>query len=180
MLQALSELCRAAGQAVHYTVLAQRLGIHNTATYEMLRLLEQEGYVVVDGNYNRVKVKHPGYVALHHMRDSLNAGRKRMLDIIRKGESEEFLTYFPEYSDDFFALKEKYEKLVGELEGVYEIFFEQANGLKGKVNRKDFAALATKAKLPAYFFSRLDGKCNTVKEYIANMQIDHVVTLVGA
>ncbi len=54
MLQALSELCRAAGQAVHYTVLAQRLGIHNTATYEMLRLLEQEGYVsseyVLSGN----------------------------------------------------------------------------------------------------------------------------------
>ncbi len=54
MLQALCDLYRAAGQAVHYTVLAQRLGIHNTATYEMLRLLEQEGYVaseyVLSGN----------------------------------------------------------------------------------------------------------------------------------
>ncbi len=54
MLQALCELYRAAGQAVHYTAIAQRLGIHNTATYEMLRLLEQEGYVaseyVLSGN----------------------------------------------------------------------------------------------------------------------------------
>jgi hypothetical protein len=54
MLQALCDLYRAAGQAVHYSAIAQRLGIHNTATYEMLRLLEQEGYVgseyVLSGN----------------------------------------------------------------------------------------------------------------------------------
>ncbi len=54
MLEILSELYRAAREAVHYTAVAQRLGIHNTAAYEMLRLLEQEGYVsseyVLSGN----------------------------------------------------------------------------------------------------------------------------------
>ncbi len=48
MLEKLVELFRASRAPVHYPVLAQQLGIHNTSAYEMLKLLEQQGYVAAD------------------------------------------------------------------------------------------------------------------------------------
>jgi hypothetical protein len=45
MLEQLIELYREAREPIHYTVAAQRLGVRNTTAYEMLKLLEREGYV---------------------------------------------------------------------------------------------------------------------------------------
>lgn len=45
-------------------------------SFEEMDPLQQEGYVVVDANFNRIKVKHPGYVALHHMKgEGVNSRR---------------------------------------------------------------------------------------------------------
>jgi hypothetical protein len=55
---------------------------------EALNPLENEGFVVVDGDFNRIKIKSPAYVMLHHAKDSLS--KKRMCEVIRKGEYEEF------------------------------------------------------------------------------------------
>lgn len=140
--------------------------------------IRQEGYVVVDGNFNRVKVKHPAYVALHHVKDSLANSKKKLVEIIRTNESAEFLVYFPEFKDEFEDLKAKYDKLVEGMDEHYEIIFEEANGHK-KVNRKHFAMLATATKIPSYFFSRLDGRVNTIKEYVAKMNIDDVLRHMG-
>lgn len=67
-------------------------------TFKTMEPLKQEGYVVVDGNFNRVKVKHPGYVAIHHLRDS-GASKRRLCEIVLAGEVGEFAAYFPEWSD---------------------------------------------------------------------------------
>ncbi len=64
--------------------------------------LSEEGYVVVDKFYNRVKVKSPLYLAAHRLKG--NSGivdMPRIWEIVKLGESEEFLAYFPEYAEDF-------------------------------------------------------------------------------
>ncbi len=48
MLDKLIDLYRRTGQPIHYPAIARALGVHNTAAYEMLRLLEQEGYVTTE------------------------------------------------------------------------------------------------------------------------------------
>lgn len=48
MLEKLISLYREAREPMHYSALARHLGIGNTAAYEMLRLLEREGYVKSD------------------------------------------------------------------------------------------------------------------------------------
>lgn len=45
LLEKLIDLYTAEHQPIHYTVVAQRLGVRNTTAYEMLKLLEREGYV---------------------------------------------------------------------------------------------------------------------------------------
>ena len=54
MLERLIDLYRETRGPIHYTLVAQRLGLSNTTTYEMLKLLEREGYVtsqyILNGN----------------------------------------------------------------------------------------------------------------------------------
>lgn len=137
--------------------------------------MHQEGYVVVDANFNRVKVKHPQYVALHHLRDSLGGGPKSIVRILMANEGSEFLTYFPEFKDMYEDIKARFHKWIDGLDEQYDIIFDDCNGNRGRVNRKDFALQATKTRLPAYFFARLDGKVNTVREYVKDMNVEHVM-----
>lgn len=137
--------------------------------------VRQEGYVVVDANFNRVKVKHPQYVALHHLKDSLGGGNKSMVRILQSNEGSEFLTYYPEFRPMYDEVKAKFDAWVDGMDEVYDILYEQCNGHKGKVNRKDFALQATKTKIPGYMFARLDGKIGNVRDYVKDMPIDSVM-----
>lgn len=80
--------------------------------------LQTEGYVVCDGNFNRLKVKGPKYVAIHHLKSS--ASPKNMLDLIRIGENNEFLVYFPEFTDKFYEIEHRYNKFIDNMLLVYE------------------------------------------------------------
>lgn len=59
--------------------------------------VSEEGYVVVDATWNRVKIKSPAYVALHAM---LNGPMttERIIRLIRQGDVADLTAYFPEYS----------------------------------------------------------------------------------
>ena len=80
--------------------------VHNVGQLDPIK---SEGYVVVDAEFNRIKVKSPQYVALHHMRDTLSP--RRMLEVIRANEGDEFLTYFPEFQELYDETKLAYNKL---------------------------------------------------------------------
>jgi hypothetical protein len=144
-------------------------------SFEAIDGLRQEGYVVVDAEFRRVKVKHPQYVALHHLKDSMGGGNKSMVRIVVANEGSEFLTYFPEFKEMYDNVKDRFDKFIDGLDEVYDILYDAANGNKGKVNRKEFALQATKTRLPGYFFARLDGRVTNVRDYIRTMQIDNVM-----
>lgn len=58
---------------------------------------EQEGFVVVDGNWQRVKVKSPYYVAAsHYFNDTL--ALSKLIAIFLSGDYDEFLAYYPKYT----------------------------------------------------------------------------------
>lgn len=81
----------------------------------------EEGYVVCDANFNRVKIKSPKYVRAHFARNNNVITDRRLIDIILAGEVDEFCIYASEYADrireiqrrmdtlKYFALK-KYEQ----------------------------------------------------------------------
>lgn len=56
--------------------------------------LATEGFVVVDAAFNRVKIKSPRYVVLHHMKGE--ATTRRAIELWQTGETKELLAYFPE------------------------------------------------------------------------------------
>ena len=134
--------------------------------------LSQEGYIVVDGNFKRVKMKNPAYVAIHHLKDGF--GYKRITEIVRSSETSEFLTYFPEYAPQFNEVQSKYNDLVSELGTMYDT-------IKDIDLQKDFALAVQKSKVrvPAAMYSLRSSKADSVKAYLRDMNLDNLMTTLG-
>ena len=60
---------------------------------------DEEGYVCYDKDFNRCKIKSPKYVMAHFARNNNIITRKHLIDIILKGEMEEFKIYASDYAD---------------------------------------------------------------------------------
>jgi hypothetical protein len=124
---------------------------------------DQEGYVVVDDKYNRIKVKSPAYVAIHHLRGEGVPSEKRILDLVRSGEDEEFLQYFPEYEELYRRVKKKWSNLLNRIFADVQTYKE----LYEKADRKDLALWATyNCLIPAIIFSLKDGKIKNSYEFL--------------
>jgi DNA polymerase sigma len=67
---------------------------------------KQEGFVVKDKNFNRVKIKCPSYIALTGVGKEISL--RKIITIITTNEHEEFLVYFPKFSNFFYKTKSIY------------------------------------------------------------------------
>ncbi len=118
-------------EETHANAYAAKLGVPLVKHYDLnatnvgalLRTFENmvwhdEGYVVVDYNFNRVKVKNPAYVAVHHLKGK--SAEHNILTIVKTNEIEEFGATFPERKEELYRLKENYDKLVDKLNEVWE------------------------------------------------------------
>lgn len=133
------------------------------ATCEHIPAIEGEGYVIVDAEFNRIKVKTPQYVALAHIRDAMST--RRMLEIVRANESSEFLVYFPEY-------RGLYEKVVSSYDAFVKSVEENYEKHKNIETQKDFAMAVKDLQGSGFYFGMRKGK--TLKEIMAEMPIKNL------
>lgn len=97
---------------------------------------DEEGFVVVDKHWHRVKIKSPAYVIAHHMSNNSVVSKEKILEVIERGETSEFLGYFPEYQEHFDKVAKAREDFMSWLRYGVEI----AEGLKhDMVDRKTCA-----------------------------------------
>jgi hypothetical protein len=129
----------------------------------------EEGYVVKDKDYKRIKVKSPAYVAAHHLISGIN--EKGLLELMRTNEASEFLTYFPEYKQNIDTLSEKIDRWVSYIEEVLE---SKISGVDFET-RKDFALVVKQTKYPAFFFQCYDGKEKEPLKWLWSMPNDKII-----
>jgi hypothetical protein len=133
---------------------------------------EGEGFVVVDNNFNRVKVKGENYLALAHMKEGF--GPRRVLEVVRNAELEEFKKYldaFPEMQPLFDEVKGKFETFANEIEQEYET-------IKGIEDQKEFALKAVNSKLSGALFQKRKMGVS-IKKYMAEMNIKHLADILN-
>ena len=169
------------------TGIADLLGVPRVKSYDLnaknvgalLRTFENmvwsdEGYVVMDANFNRVKIKNPAYVAVHGLKNK--TAEYNIIEIIKTNEIEEFGAVFPDRKKEIFSLKENYDNLIEKLEFVWEElkplkpknitpeekkhYAKSVFEVTDKHGVKDFTGL---------YFGLNDGKIQTVLSYIQNM-----------
>lgn len=131
----------------------------------------EEGYVVVDGNFNRVKIKNPAYVAVHHLKSK--TAEHNILTVVKANEIEEFAATFIERKDEVFSLKKKYDTLVSKLEDVWVILSDNLPKNITKEENKRYAAKVFEIvdkfdvkQFSGLYFSLKDKKVASVKDFI--------------
>ncbi|MES2359947.1 MAG: RNA ligase [Gemmatimonadota bacterium] len=140
------------------------------ASFASMSPLTQEGYVIVDGAFNRIKVKHPGYVALHRAKDGMS--QKAFVEIARAGETSEVLTAFPEFKPLLDDAKARLDGLTTEVEADFA-------SLRGIEAQKDFAIRAVKTRCSAALFAVRAGKTSSIRRFFAEMRIESLMQLLG-
>jgi len=139
--------------------------------FDEMKPTEQEGFVVVDHEYNRVKIKHPGYVALHHLRSSISP--KNILEIVRRSESPEVLASFPDWETALERVQARFDGLVMALE-------QKWDEIKYVVPRKEFAAQARTCPWPDAMFALYDERVPTIRTYLKNeIHIDRLAKILA-
>lgn len=144
------------------------------ASFEHIDPMRQEGYVVVDENFNRVKIKHPGYVAIHHIRGNDGPTPKKMLEIVRSGESSEILTYFPEWKPIHDEVKKAFESLASELEADFARCMSEVSDIDLKVQQKEFALRAVKTRCSSALFTLRTGKTSSIRTFLKEMDLNRL------
>lgn len=76
---------------------------------------DEEGYVVVDSNFNRVKIKSPAWLVAHYARSNNSISKESLIQVILDGEQEEFLVYANDYREELESVEQEMEDFVKEL-----------------------------------------------------------------
>jgi hypothetical protein len=147
-----------------------------TKVDDLLTILENvpwhdEGYVVMDAKFNRVKIKNPAYVAVHHLKSK--TGEHHIMTIVKTNEVDEFVATFPDRKDEIERLKSNYDKLILELEDIW-VELEKVKCVdESPSERKRFAeALFAVTNVKGHkqfnglFFGLNNNKFESVKSYM--------------
>ena len=148
----------------------------------------EEGYVVVDGNFNRIKIKSFAYLAVHRLANNGVMTRTRAIELIRTNEVDEVLAYFPEHRRTIDAVKADIAALTARLNGAwirFEDWLSSCGGIPGEgVPRKD---VAMKIMDDRYFgkkysgigFALFDGKIESVGAWLDSISPDKLAQFLG-
>jgi hypothetical protein len=135
----------------------------------------EEGYVVCDDNFKRIKVKNPTYVAMHHLKGKMNAFN--IMELVKSNEVDEFIATFPERTEEINNLYKTYEDFIcfldTELDKLYNLLIKPNLSEISNI-RKEYALAvlnlcSKEAELnfaKGFFFSAIDKKVSNAREWL--------------
>jgi hypothetical protein len=137
---------------------------------EKLNPLEQEGYVIIDGNNNRVKVKSPKYVALHHLVSEFSV--RNCLRLIKLGEASELFAYYPHYKEKYETVNKKLDDFIRSLHVDYILLKTNVEDKYGPdYTQKQLAEIVTKHKYSGILFTVFSGKHKNVHHAVMSKDV---------
>jgi hypothetical protein len=133
----------------------------------------EEGYVVVDANFNRIKIKNPAYVSAHHLKGKM--GNHHIMGIIKTNEIEEFIATFKEREDEIRQLEKSYNNLRDKLNKSWDVLslsrpknITPQEKKRFAMNVFDFVNKNGLKEFSGMFFSLNEGKIKSVGDYLIN------------
>ena len=140
----------------------------------------EEGYVVVDKYFNRVKIKSLAYVDAHHIKGNGVLTEKRILEILLANEEDEVLVYFPEYSKVFDEMNQRIIRKALILDA-------QWKRIKARLDCKDIASRKDLAMFLkdhseydlGFIFKMLDGRYKFSKDYLMKLPAEKLLRMIS-
>lgn len=126
---------------------------------------DNEGIVVCDSNFNRVKIKSPAYVAYNNLFFSLTS-YKNCLKLVILEKDDDVMTMVSDLiKARLTRVKQAYSKLLHGIE-------EKYNEIKGIENQKEFAFAASVTPYSAPLFALRAKKAESVRDYFYSNTAD--------
>lgn len=124
--------------------------------------IEHEGVVVVDNNFNRVKVKNLAYCAMHGAISSVSASNRNLMKVIILGKDDDLVPVMNDLIlEKTTRIKKKYSELLIKIE-------KEWNELKDIENIKEFALQAQNKTWPAVLFALKRNKTDSVNSFMVD------------
>ena len=141
--------------------------------------VKKEGFVVVDENFHRIKIKSPEYLYMHRIVDNGNVSARRMLELLRSVNTSELDNFIKDRP--LFEVHISYYRFkLSELEQMIDRFIGFALNLYAEYSfeRKAVAAKIEKNPLAPFAFKAIDGQVLSGKEWVKKMSISQLERLV--
>ena len=134
---------------------------------------DEEGYVVCDANFNRIKIKGDEYLMLHKMRGNGPLTITRVIEMWQADSLDDFIAYYPEF-------KTFVDEVVGQLRHLIDIADLAFSTIMSHspATRADFAQYACTyiGPLKSFLFARLDKKVENATEFYKGMRVKSLST----
>ena len=138
----------------------------------------EEGFVAVDYStldesglsYNRVKVKNPSYVAVHHLKDRAGRSLRSLVSLVMDGDVSEFTQYFPEFIPFIEKVQVSYDAYIEQLNKDTLEVSEYLKKERNKDNKKEYALKVQSLTNPSYMFQLYAGNVTSVSEFFKSME----------
>lgn len=131
---------------------------------------DEEGFVVVDNNDNRVKVKSPAYLYASHLRFNNSITTKKIIKIIREGILDDFVAYNADYKAKVDLVMEAGRAIAATMELCWEQYQTFLPATK-----KEFFEMARESKYCDFYCKKYDNKFPvTAEEWLHRQPIDTI------
>ena len=127
-------------------------------------VVEHEGFVVVDANWHRIKIKSPEYLFYHHLRTGV-LSKSNAIKFLQSDDVdiENLINNFPEYEDMIHFYQSEIKRVEDEITEIVTKVRAEYDG-----DRRAIAAKYKTNKYSCFIFWGLDDFNRTTKELIAH------------
>lgn len=137
-----------------------------------------EGFVVMDKNFNRVKVKNPCWLAVHHLCENHTMSYSRAIEIVKANEIDEVLGYFPEFKTALEDVKTRYNDLIASLNESW-LAYNQLDPFIIETRKDKAIWIQKNFKVPAVGFMLIDDKVESVADWAKQVPAKNLVKILG-
>lgn len=125
--------------------------------------VDEEGFVVVDNNFNRAKIKSAAWLAAARLKNNGVINTERVITMIRSGCIDDFKAYCPEHADFVDEIIDKYNKLTKDLQDSWDLIKDNCF-----ISRADFAKLIKNKHnfVKSFLFKKYTKENISVEEYL--------------
>lgn len=170
---------------VNFDIYYSSLGVRIPRAYSLTSLEEcieaakamgadEEGFVVCDDKFDRVKVKSEQYLIASHLRFNNSINVKKVIKLIREEIIDDFCAYNEDYIGFVNDVKEAGRTLVAEMRCDWNVF-----NAMNIATKKDFYIAAKNSPYCDFLCKMYDGKFPlTEKEWLDRLPIDKITEMI--
>ena len=136
----------------------------------------EEGFVVCDNYFNRIKIKSPEYLIASRIRNNNAITTRRVLEAMRAGYLDDLYAYAPDYQFFIDSVLNTYHFIADNL----ALAYSQACAYLAATPNLPWHAIVLKIEAPYrdFCFSRMANKIQTSYEYLEQMPFGRLVNWV--